>query len=269
MTKSINCHNFVKLFTFVLLFSLIAIFSQLSLADDENNNRNSISVFGPGGPHTTLQDAALTFEKQTGISVDITFGPQATWQGQALEHADIIYGSSEQSMLAVLTSFDKFNSMEVEPLYLRPATIIVRAENPKHITGLYDLTKNGFKIIVIDGSGASNTSGTGAWEDMIGRTKDIDKVRQFRKNIVYFAPNSGSARNYWQNNDDVDAWISWADWPIDNPNLGKSIDIESQLVVYRDVNIALASDASPEAKQFFDFLLSNKAKPIFKKRGGF
>ena len=45
-----------------------------------------------------------------------------------------------------------------------------------------------------EGAGKSNTSGTGVWEDMIGRTQDLDLISKFRQNIVACTPNSGSTK---------------------------------------------------------------------------
>lgn len=228
-----------------------------------------IYVFGPGGPHTAIIDAAKVFEKKTGDKVIVTFGPQAKWQIRAEHHADIIYGSSEQSMFAILKTLKHFNIHEVMPLYLRPAAIMVRHKNPKHIKGLNSLATRKLNVVVVEGGGVSNTSGTGVWEDMIGRTKNISKVRKFRHHIKFFAPNSGAARKAWQSDKKLDAWITWIDWTKDNKNIGDYVAIEPNLVIYRDVNVALADNASPAAHEFVKFLTSRHAKSFFTKRGWF
>ncbi|GLC62957.1 hypothetical protein PLESTB_001964900 [Pleodorina starrii] len=84
--------------------------------------------------------------------------------------ADIIWGTSEQSMTAFLETYTSFSSDQVQPIYLRPAIIAVKAGNPKGITGFDDLLADGVKIVVTEGAGVGNTSGTGVWEDIAGRT---------------------------------------------------------------------------------------------------
>lgn len=81
-----------------------------------------------------------------------------------------------------------------------------------------DLSKPGIGVVVPGGVGVSNTSGTGVWEDMIGRTGGINILKGFRSNIVLFSPNSGGARKEFLENPKVDAWITWLDWDKSNPD---------------------------------------------------
>ena len=158
-----------------------------------------VNLYGPGGPHTALIKVGKAFEEETGTKVNVHFGPQGSWNDNAKKNADILFGASEQSALAIATAHKQaFDINKIEPLYLRPAIILVKKGNPKNIQGLTDLTKPGIGIgigiVVPEGAGVSNTSGTGVWEDMIGRTSDISLVTKFRKNIVQYTPNSGGAR---------------------------------------------------------------------------
>lgn len=57
-----------------------------------------------------------------------------------------------------------------------------------------------------DGGGASNTSGTGVWEDITGRKGNIETVAGLRKNIILFAPNSGTARKALETQTGADVW---------------------------------------------------------------
>ncbi|GDJ45341.1 porcine attaching-effacing associated protein Paa/adherence factor AdfO [Escherichia coli] len=61
-----------------------------------------INLYGPGGPHTALQEAASLYTKKTGVPVTVHFGPQAKWNDEARKNADIIFGASEQSALAII-----------------------------------------------------------------------------------------------------------------------------------------------------------------------
>ncbi|PIC83012.1 substrate-binding domain-containing protein [Sporosarcina sp. P1] len=66
-----------------------------------------------------------------------------------LEYPDLIDGESQRE------------------LYPRAAGILVRKGNPKQIQSLEDLTKDGVKIIDVNGAGQ-----LGLWEDLAGR-KDL------------------------------------------------------------------------------------------------
>ena len=117
-------------------------------------------------------------------------------------------------------------------LYFREAIIFTQKGNPLKIKGLKDLANKKVRIVVPEGARKSNTSGTGVWEDMIGRTQDIKTIQNFRNNIVAFVPNSGSARKLFAQ-DQADAWITWIDWSKSNPDIGTAVAIEKDLVVYR------------------------------------
>ena len=226
-----------------------------------------VNLYGPGGPHTALKEVAKVYEQKTGVKVNVNFGPQKTWQEKAEGNADILFGASDQSAVAIATDFgDKFDPKEIKPLYLREAIILTQKGNPLKIKGLRDLANKKAKIVVPEGAGKSNTSGTGVWEDMIGRTMNIGIISKFRKNIVLFTPSSGSARNAFLK-DEADAWITWIDWAMSNPDFGTVVEIEKDLVIYRDMNIVLKNNASKEAKDFAEYLKTQEAYNIAKKFG--
>lgn len=145
-----------------------------------------------------------------------------------------------------------------KPLSLR------KRGNPLKIKGLKDLANKKVKIVVPEGVGKSNTSGTGVWEDMIGRTQDLDLISKFRQNIVAYTPNSGSTKKAFLDKE-ADVWITWLDWAKSNPDFGDVVSIEKDLVVYRTFNVVAKINASNEAKQFIDYLSSKKAQEIFQK----
>ena len=243
-----------------LVVGTILTTSLIALAD--------INLYGPGGPHTALVKVAEKYKEKTGVNVNVNFGPQGTWNEKAKENADILFGASEQSGLAIADDHkENFDIHSIEPIYMRRAIILVKKGNPKNIKGLKDLAKKKVGIIAPDGMGKSNTSGTGVWEDMIGRTKDIELVKKFRENIISFTPNSGTARNMFLNDERVDAWITWIDWAKSNPEYGDVVEIEKDLVVYRDLNLVAKRDASKEAKDFIEFTKSKEMEKIFKEFG--
>lgn len=243
----------------------IAICVLLTIA---SNTYSQINLYGPGGPHVMLIEAAQKYKELTGIDVIVNYGPQSTWNEKASLNADILFGASEQSALAIATDHaERFDVKNIEPLYLRRAIILVRKGNPKGIAGLRDLANKSVGIIAPDGAGRSNTSGTGVWEDMIGRTQDIKLMQKFRNNIVSFTPNSGTARKMFLDDPNVDAWITWIDWAKSNPDYGDVVEIENELVIYRDVNVVACKNASDKTLKFISFLKSDTVKSIFEKYG--
>lgn len=152
-----------------------------------------INVYGPGGPAPAMQEAAKQFQQKTGIEIHVTAGPTPQWAEKAKLNADVIYSGSEAMMSDFESMFaDQIVKNTIEPIYLRPAAILVRQGNPKNIKGFKDLAKANTKVVVTHGAGQ-----VGMWEDIAGRTGNIQLTKSFRKNIAMFAPNTGIAKKAW------------------------------------------------------------------------
>jgi accessory colonization factor AcfC len=200
------------------------------------------------------------------MKVKIICGPEPSWSRQAQVDADIIWGTSEQSMTAFLQSFPSFPSKNVSPTYLRPAIIAVKTGNPRRIQRFEDLLQPGIRIVVTEGSGVANTSGTGVWEDIAGRLGKLEDVKRFRRNIVAFSTGSGASFKAFQELD-ADAWITWPEWAVDNPQVLQAIPISSERSIWRDLNLALSSSADPQAASFLSFLVSDQAQKLMRSAG--
>jgi accessory colonization factor AcfC len=225
-----------------------------------------VRLYGAGGPHTALLRAADLYEKKTGTSVEVVFGPEHRWSKDAKTNADIIWGTSEQSMTAFLDTYDKFDSKDVRPIYLRRAVIAVQKGNPKKITGIKDLLKPGMSIIVTEGGNGYNTSGTGVWEDVVGRLNSLQDVKAFRNNIIAYAKGSGASFRAFKE-EKADAWITWTHWPITHPEAADYVEIEPDRRIYRDLTVVTNQHADPEARDFISFLESDMAQRIFESEG--
>lgn len=225
-----------------------------------------VKLYGAGGPHTAFRKVADAFESKTGTKVEIIAGPEKKWSPSAQADADIIWGTSEQSMTAFLETYHAFSSEQVEPIYIRPTVIAVKKGNPKGIRGFDDLLKDGMKIVVTEGAGVYNTSGTGTWEDVAGRLGRLSDVQQFRSNIVAFAKGSGASFRAFQEQD-ADAWITWPNWPVTKSDVLQMVALAPERTVWRDVNIALALDADQAAKDFLAFLVTDEAAELMATEG--
>lgn len=225
-----------------------------------------IKIYGAGGPHTAIKRVADIYEKETNKKIEVFFGPEHKWTKQAQANADIIWGTAEQGITAFLENYTEFNSADVEPIYIRPAVIAVKKGNPKNIKSIEDLLKPSMHIVVVEGAGVYNTSGTGVWEDVVGRLGKLDDLKKFRKNIVAFSKGSGAGFKAFKNNE-TDAWITWGYWVINHPNEADLVKIEPSRSIYRDLNVVTNSKADSEAKQFIKFLKSEQAVKIFESEG--
>ena len=225
-----------------------------------------IRLYGACGPQNALREVADAWERSNDIKVRIICGPEPSWARQAQVDADIIWGTSEQSMTAFLQSFPSFPSKDVVPIYLRPAIIAVKTGNPRRIQRFEDLLQPGIRIVVTEGSGIANTSGTGLWEDIAGRLGKLEDVKRFRGNIVAFSTGSGASFKAFQELD-ADAWITWPEWAVDNPKVLQEIPISTDRSIWRDLNIALSTSADPQAASFLRFLVSDEAQKLMRSAG--
>lgn len=224
-----------------------------------------LHVYGPGGPSPAMKEAAAAFEAQTGTVVLIVSGPTKDWIGNAKKDADLIYSGSEAMMTDLVVAMDgRLQQTTIKPLYLRVSNILVRPGNPRKIDGLDDLLKPGLRVLVVQGAGQ-----TGLWEDMAGRTGNIDTVRALRSNIVNFAITSANAKKAWTDDPSIDAWIIWGIWQKANPTLADMVNVEKKYRIYRDTGVGLTTRGlgNPDAGRFLSFLSSPAGAAIFQRWG--
>ena len=235
---------------------------------------DTLMVYGPGGPLPAMKDAAAVFERQAGIHVVVTGGPTGPWLAKARADADVIFSGAENMMTDYIRQLGdtvgggprpgRIDESTIEPLYLRPAAILVRKGNPKHIRRFEDLFSPGMKVLVVQGAGQN-----GLWEDVAGHRGDIADVRAFRRNIGAVAVNSGEAKTQWTNDLSFDAWLIWNIWQVANPTLADVVPLSRQWVVYRDAGVALTMKGTTRAsaRRFVTFLRSPQGAKAFARWG--
>ncbi|THG37581.1 substrate-binding domain-containing protein [Sphingomonas olei] len=224
-----------------------------------------VHVFGPGGPAPAMKEAAATFSKLRGVSVEVVAGPTSEWIEAARQTGDVIYSGSETMMTDLQAAMgDRIDPATITPLYLRVSNILVRPGNPGKIRGLNDLFRPGHRVLVVNGAGQN-----GLWEDMAGRTGEIAKVRALRSNIIRYAKNSAEAKQVWTADTSLDAWIIWGIWQKANPALADAVPVEQSYRIYRDVGSGLtaAGKSNPDALAFAEWLTTPAAQAIFVKWG--
>ncbi len=224
-----------------------------------------VNVYGPGGPLPAMKEAAVTFSAEHHIDVRVMAGPTPKWLAQAKQDGDIIFSGSEVMMSGFLNAMPaQIDPKTVTPLYMRPATILVRPGNPTHISGLHDLLMPGRRILVVNGAGQQ-----GLWEDVAGRLGNLKSLSAFRANIVKSAANSAEAKKAWTDDTSIDAWLIWNIWQVANPSLADQVAIEPEYRIWRDTGVVLThrGEEHEDAKQFVTFLKSSQGAAIFAKWG--
>ncbi len=220
-----------------------------------------LRVYGSEGPAPAIQQAAGTFGDRNNVKIDLITGPPDKWLDEAASRADVVFASAEFMMADFVRAKDlAIDEASITPLYMRPSAVLVRPNNPKHISDFPDLLKPGVRVMVVTGSGQ-----TGLWEDMAGKQGDIRTIRAFRKNIVLSAPNSTEAMRLWDERQDVDAYVTWNIWHMPLRDRAKLIEVNDDYKIYRQCSIALTERGvnKPSARRFIDFLTSPEGARIF------
>lgn len=236
---------------------------------------DTVFVFGPGGPLPAMKDAAEEFSRKRGVHVVVTGGPTQKWLTDARQNADVIFSGAEHMMTDFIKQLadsavrsvpnpGRIDESTIHPLYLRPAGILVRRGNPKRIRRFEDLLRPGVKVLVVQGAGQ-----TGLWEDVAGRTGEVATLRAFRRNIGWFASNSGEAKERWSKDQSFDAWLIWNIWQVANPDLAAFVPLAEPWRIYRGMGIALTAKGRDRsmARDFVEYLQSDVAVPIFARWG--
>lgn len=226
---------------------------------------DTVYVYGPGGPYPAFQEVANAFEKEHQVKVLITKGPLPKWKEEAQLKADLIFSGSENMMTQFIGIFkDQIDPTTVYPLFYRGSGLIVRKGNPKKIKKLSDLKNPDVKIMVVQGAGL-----TGVWEDILGSMRNMDDFRSIRKQIVYFADNSGLAEKQWKENPEIDVWISWNIWQMANQDTADFVKLSKKHTIYRNTGMALTQKGKSKnaAQLFYRFLQTKKAQSIFNQMG--
>jgi len=225
-----------------------------------------VHVYGPGGPFPAMHAAAQAFEKShPGVTVEVVAGPLPKWRKQALDDADIVYSGSENMMTDFLTAMPGLiDEKSIIPAYLRPAVILVHPGNPLRIRNFRDLLKPGVTVMVVQGAGQ-----TGLWEDIAGKTGSLQSIRDLRRNIVYFAPNSADALQRWTSPQAPDAWIIYNIWQIAHPQVAEIVPLGPHHVLYRDMDLSLTQNGKGKTgvEEFYRFVLGPQGKEIFQRFG--
>jgi len=252
----------------------LAIASTVS-AQAASSARDTIHVYGPGGPLPAVKEAAAAFSRLHSVQIEVTGGPTPQWLEKSRSDADVIFSGAENMMTDYVKQLadtsgghganpGRIDESTIVPLYLRPVAILVRPGNPRRIHRFEDLLRPGIKVLVVQGAGQN-----GLWEDVAGRTGDIGIVRQFRRNIGAVSGSSADAKKLWIDDSSFDAWLIWNIWQVANPSLAEAVPVAERWRIYRDAGVALTMKGRDraEARGFAAFLQSAEGARIFAKWG--
>lgn len=221
-----------------------------------------LNVYGPGGPLGPMKECAEMFSKTHGVEARVVAGPTPQWIDKAKQDADLIFGGAEYMLTEFIQKYPGLVEEKTRTsLYIRAAGILVRKGNPKKITSLSDLAKDGIKLIDVNGAGQ-----VGLWEDMAGAHGLIPGIR---KNIALSVTTSADAIGKWETMPELDAWITYESWHYRLKDLTDLARLPEKQKLYRGTPIAVTTISKNKelAKQFIDFLKTEQCHKVFQKWG--
>lgn len=218
-----------------------------------------VNIYGPGGPAPVFKE--IVSNVQNNKNINLQFGPTKKWIESAKENADIIFSGSDFMMNGFSNELSDIDKSSIKAIKIREAGILVKKGNSKNIHSIKDLAKKDINIIVVDGAGQISL-----WEDMVGKSKDVDLLNKVRTNIKYFAPNSAMALSKWEEDKSIDAVIIWKPWEKRFKE-SKFISVEEENRIYRPALIALTKkgENNAEAKELYEKILSKQFDNIWEK----
>jgi sulfate/thiosulfate-binding protein len=239
---------------------------------------NLVAYSVPKPAYDALGDAFAKTKDGKGTTVKGSYGPSGA-QSKAViagQKADYVAFSVEPDLTKLVPSKvdANWNSGSTKGLVSDSVVaIVVRKGNPKHITGWDDLIKPGIKIVTPDPA----SSGSAKWNILAAYAHVLSKggteadaktyLTEFFKHVVSRA-SSGAVATTQFTSGTGDVLISYENEAISTRAKGAKIDylIPDQSVLIQNP-AAVTKKAPKVAKQFLDFVESEKGQEIFASNG--
>jgi len=232
--------------------------TQLQTTKSKNNQ---IELFVGSASKPATEEAALYFEKETGIKVLLHFGGSGKMLSLLLlgKRGDIYFPGSSDYMEKAKRENCIVETTEQRIVYLIPA-INVPADNPANIKSLNDLTKPSVRI----GIARPDSVCVGLYAVEL-----LQKANLWTKIKPQIVTNATSCAHTAQlvALGTVDAVLGWRVFHYWNPKKIKTILLPPESIArigYIPIAVSSFSKNRKAASQFIDFLLSKKGRDIFR-----
>lgn len=239
---------------------LVLAFTLVAATAATTRGEAPLRIYGPLGLSPAIQEAAAIFSARNDAQFKVEISPLTAWRDSATEAVDVLYDPGEFIMSDVVRSGPAFvDESSVTPLYVRPAAILVRPDNPKDIRDFPDLLRPGIRIMVVNGSGQA-----GLWENMTGRLQSRQNLVALQKNIVHCAISADDGLRTWRKGEGIDAWLNWNVWHMPRRDSAMLVPISEDYQLYRKCSISLTDRTkdSAAARQFVGFVASARREHL-------
>jgi len=212
------------------------------------------------------EEIVKLFEEKTGIEVDVTFGGSGYVLSQMIfsQTGDIYFPGSSDYMEKAKREGYVFPETEKIVVYLVPA-INVQKGNPKQIKGLKDLIRDDIKVAIANPEGVC----VGVYAvELIEKWFSPEEKRKFRENILNYTAscdNTAAAISLRT----VDAVIGWSVFQHWDEKRIETIPLKNAEIIrvgYIPIAISKFTKNKDLAMKFIDFIISEEARAVFKKR---
>jgi molybdate transport system substrate-binding protein len=245
--------------------SLILTILILVVVQDAQSSSKRILVFAGAASKPATEDAVKLFQEKTGVSVDVSFGGSGfvLSQMKLTKKGDLYFPGSSDFMEVAKKEGLVFPETERIVVYLIPS-INVQKGNPKRISSLKDLTKDGIRVAIANPEFVC--VGTYAVE-IIEKNLTPSEKEGFKKNLVNYTESCEKTANAISLKA-VDAVIGWRVFQYWDPERIETIYLkpdEIPRVGYIPIAISKFTQDKILSQKFIDFILSLQGKTIFQK----
>lgn len=244
---------------------LVLIFLTLVVVQNAQSSSKRMLVFAGAASKPASEDAVKLFQENTGIPVDVSFGGSGfvLSQMKLMKKGDLYFPGSSDFMEVAKKEDLVFPETERIVVYLIPA-INVRKGNPKRISSLKDLTKDGIRVAIANPEFVC--VGTYAVEIIEKNLTPLEKEK-VKKNLVNYTESCEKTANAISLKA-VDAVIGWRVFQYWDPERIESIYLkpdEIPRIGYIPIAISKFTQDKILSQKFIDFILSLQGKTIFRK----
>ena len=224
-----------------------------------------ILVFAGAASKPATEEGARIFQERFGIPVNVVFGGSGfvLSQMKLAKKGDLYFPGSSDFMEMAKKERLVFPESEKILVYLIPA-INVQKGNPKKISSLRDLTKDGVRVAIANPEMVC--VGTYAVEIVEKNLTAVEKEK-FKKNLVNYTESCEKTANVISLKA-VDAVLGWRVFQYWDPGRIETIYLgpeEIPRIGYIPIAVSKFTQDKELAQKFIDFLFSPQGKAVFRK----